>query len=167
MSLITPDIGLIFWMTLIFGIVFFILAKFGFPMITKMVDERSTRIEESIAKAKEAEQKLSQVTSEQEEIVRQARLEQGRILKEAAQTRDQIVEQAKAQAREEADKLLEHAKLEIAAERESAIREIRSKVALISVEVAEKVVRKEIEGKDDQLSLIDRYVQEVSDQKMN
>ena len=76
MSLITPDFGLLFWMTLIFGIVFFLLAKFGFPVITGMVDKRRERIEKSIAAAAEAEEKLASLSQEHARMVEQTRLEQ-------------------------------------------------------------------------------------------
>ncbi|MBP9986902.1 MAG: ATP synthase F0 subunit B, partial [Bacteroidales bacterium] len=124
MSLITPDFGLLFWMVLIFGIVFFLLAKFGFPVITGMVDKRRERIEKSIAAAAEAEEKLASLSQEHARMVEQTRLEQGRILQEAAEARDRIVAQAKQQASDEASKILEKAKLEIAAERESALKDI-------------------------------------------
>lgn len=162
MSLITPDFGLLFWMVLIFGIVFFILAKFGFPVITGMVDKRRERIEKSIAAAAEAEEKLASLSQEHARMVEQTRLEQGRILQEAAEARDRIVAQAKQQASDEASKILEKAKLEIAAERESALKDIRKQVALLSVNVAEKIVRKDISTEAGQIDLIERLVEEAS-----
>ena len=162
MSLITPDFGLLFWMTLIFGIVFFLLAKFGFPVITGMVDKRRERIEKSIAAAAEAEEKLASLSQEHARMVEQTRLEQGRILQEAAEARDRIVAQAKQQASDEASKILEKAKLEISAERESALKDIRKQVALLSVNVAEKIVRKDISTEAGQIDLIERLVEEAS-----
>lgn len=162
MSLITPSFGLLFWMVIIFGTVFFLLAKFGFPVITSSVEKRSMHIEESLRKAEEAQKKLETLSQEQSAMIEQTRMEQARILKEASQARDRIVASAREQAQVEADKLLEHARIEIAAERESAIREIRSKVAQISVEVAEKIVRKDLENPSEQLALIDRMVDEAS-----
>lgn len=162
MSLITPDFGLLFWMVLIFGIVFFLLAKFGFPMITGMVDERSKRIEDSIAKAREAEQKLSELATEQAGLIEQTRLEQGRLLREVAQSREQIIAQAKADAEAEAAKVLEDARAKIAEERENAVRDIRRQVSMISVEVAEKLVRKELSDSAGQLELLDKLVDEAS-----
>ena len=104
MSLITPDFGLLVWMTLIFGIVFFVLAKWGFPMIIDSVQKRADRINDSIRQAREAEEKLRNLASEQAAIVEDARKEQSRILKEAANARDKMVEQAKVQAQDEASK---------------------------------------------------------------
>ncbi|MBQ9399782.1 MAG: F0F1 ATP synthase subunit B [Bacteroidales bacterium] len=162
MSLITPDFGLLFWMVVIFGILFFILAKFGFPMITGMVEKRNRYIADSLRQADEARASLANLAEEQSKLIEQARLEQGRILKEASQTRDKIIAQAKEQASEEAVKMIEHAKKQISAEKESALKEIRTQVAMLSVEVAEKVVRENLKTQSDQLALIDRMMDELS-----
>ena len=161
MSLITPDFGLLFWMVVIFGIVFFLLAKFGFPVITKAVQKRSDHIADSLKAADEAQARLAGMAEEQARMIEETRLEQSRILKEASETREKIIAQAKEDAAAEAGKLLEHAKVEIAAERESAIRDIRRQVAMISVEVAEKIVRKDLDEGDGQLALLDRLVDEA------
>ena len=162
MSLITPDFGLLFWMVVIFGIVFFLLAKFGFPVITNAVQKRSDHIAESLQAADQAREQLAGMAEEHARMIEETRLEQSRILKEASEAREAIIAKAKEEASAEAAKLLEHAKVEIAAERESAIRDIRRQVAMISVEVAEKIVRKDLEGEDGQLSMIDRMVEEAS-----
>ncbi|MBQ2531406.1 MAG: F0F1 ATP synthase subunit B [Bacteroidales bacterium] len=161
MSLITPDFGLIVWMTLIFGIVFFILAKWGFPMITDSVQKRADRINASIKAAKEAEEKLRNLAAEQSEMIEEARKEQARILKEAAASRDMIVEQAKVQAQDEATKIMDHARTQIAADKESALRDIRKEVALLSVSVAEKVLKKDLEDSGSQTELVNRLVDEI------
>ena len=161
MSLITPDFGLIVWMTLIFGIVFFILAKWGFPMITDSVQKRADRINASIKAAKEAEEKLRNLAAEQSEMIEEARKEQARILKEAAASRDMIVEQAKVQAQDEATKIMDHARTQIAADKESALRDIRKEVALLSVSVAEKVLKKDLEDSCSQTELVNRLVDEI------
>ena len=161
MSLITPDFGLLFWMVVIFGIVFFLLAKFGFPVITKAVQTRSDHIADSLKAADEAQARLAGMAQEQAKMIEETRLEQSRILKEASESRERIIAQAKEEAAAEAAKMLEHAKVEIAAERESAIRDIRRQVAMISVEVAEKIVRKDLDEGDGQLALLDRLVDEA------
>ena len=162
MSLITPDFGLLFWMVVIFGIVFFLLAKFGFPVITKAVQTRSDHIADSLKAADEAQARLAGLAEEQARMIEETRLEQSRLLKEASESRERIIAQAKEEAAAEAAKLLDHAKVEIAAERESAIRDIRRQVAMISVEVAEKIVRKDLEGDAGQQGLIDRMVDEAA-----
>ncbi|MBQ2150176.1 MAG: F0F1 ATP synthase subunit B [Bacteroidales bacterium] len=161
MSLITPDFGLIVWMTLIFGIVFFILAKWGFPMITDSVQKRADRINASIKAAKEAEEKLRNLAAEQSEMIEEARKEQARILKEAAASRDMIVEQAKVQAQDEATKIMDHARTQIAADKESALPAIRKEVALLSVSVAEKVLKKDLEDSGSKTELVNRLVDEI------
>ena len=167
MSLITPDFGLIFWMVIIFGAVFFILAKFGFPVITRMVEKRNDHIAGSLRAAEEAQKKLAGLAEEQAALIEKTRLEQGRLIKEASETRDAIVAQAKEQASREAAAMIEHAKTEIAAERESAIRELRSQVASISVEVAEKIVRKDLGDAGSQQALLDRLVDEASKARLS
>ncbi len=148
-------------MTLIFGIVFFILAKWGFPMITDSVQKRADRINASIKAAKEAEEKLRNLAAEQSEMIEEARKEQARILKEAAASRDMIVEQAKVQAQDEATKIMDHARTQIAADKESALRDIRKEVALLSVSVAEKVLKKDLEDSGSQTELVNRFVDEI------
>lgn len=152
-------------MTLIFGIVFFVLAKWGFPMITGSVEKRAQRINDSIKAAKEAEEKLRNLAEEQSRMIEETRQEQSRILKEAAASRDNIVEQAKVQAREEASRILDQARTQIAAEKESALRDVRKEIALLSVSVAEKVLKKSLSDADGQSALVDRLVDEVSSSK--
>lgn len=165
MSLITPDFGLLVWMTLIFGVVFFVLAKWGFPMITGSVEKRAARINDSIKAAKEAEEKLRSLADEQSRMIEETRREQDRILKEASASRDAIVEQAKVQAQEEAGRILAEARTRIAAEKENALKDIRREVAVISVNVAEKILRKTLSDSSEQTELVDRLLDEVSSGK--
>ena len=162
MSLLIPDSGLLFWMLLIFAVVFGILAKFGFPVITKMIAKRREQIDNSLRLAEEAEVRLGQMKQEHARIIAQAREEQGQILKEAAQERDSIIRQAQAQAQDEARKILDEAKTRIDAEKESALREIRSQVALLSVQIAEKIMRKELSSDQAHIDLISRMIDEAS-----
>ena len=161
MSLVTPDFGLLFWMTLIFAIVFFVLAKWGFPAISGMVEKRAERIDESISKAREAETQFALMEERQAAMIGETRAEQSRILKEAAQARDAIVVQARQQAQDEAVKLLEHARTQIAAEKESALMDIRTQVAALSVDVAEKILRDKLSDEETQMKLINRMVDEI------
>ena len=146
MSLITPDFGLLFWMVLIFGVVFYILAKAGFPIITGMVDKRSEAIEKSLKDAREIEEKMTRINEESREIMDQARRERNALIAEATETKKQIIEQAKDQAREEAQKIVSDARLQISAEKESALRDVRKEVSLLSVAIAEKILRRELSG---------------------
>lgn len=162
MNLMLPDSGLLFWMTIIFAIVFFILAKFGFPIITGMVDKRAKRIDEAIAAARKAEESLAGLAQEQERLLAEAKAEQTRILQEAASQRDNMIAQAQEQAREEAKKIMDEAKVRIQEEKEAALRDVRKEVALLSVTIAEKVVRKELSTDKGQMELIDRMINDLS-----
>ena len=162
MSLITPEFGLLFWMTVIFGIVFFLLAKFGFPVITDMVHKRQERIDRSIQDAREIESRLAGMMAEHAQMPEDARKEQTAILKDAADTRNQLIADAKAQAREAADKILAEARTEIAAEKEAALRDVRKEVALLSVSIAEKILRKELSDETAQREFIDKMVEETA-----
>lgn len=166
MNLLAPDTGLLFWMVVIFAIIFFVLAKFGFPVITKMVEKRADHIESSLQAAKEADLRLSQIQQEQDELLKEARAEQGRILKEASEARDKIVAQAKADAQAQAAKILEQASQEILAQKESALVEIRMQVAALSLEVAQKLVRKNLSDDKEQLALVEKMLDEVVSDKV-
>ena len=167
MNLITPEFGLLFWMVVIFGIVFFLLAKFGFPVITDMVDKRSAKIAQSLKDADEIQARMASWKVEQKQMLEEARREQAAILREAAETKSKIVADAKAQARAEAEKILSEAKVQIEAEKESALRDVRREVALLSVQVAEKVLRHELSDEGNQRAFIDELVDEASKAQMH
>lgn len=160
MSLLMPDTGLLFWMLVIFAVVLAILAKWGFPVITSMVDKRKNYINESLQLARKADERMSNLLKEQERIIREAREEQDKILKEAAEARNNIISKAKEQARDEAAKILAEAKVQIEAEKESAVSQIRSQVAMLSVNIAEKVIRKTLSTDKEQKELIRKMVDE-------
>jgi F-type H+-transporting ATPase subunit b len=162
MSLITPDFGLFFWMTVVFLVVLFLLWKFGFPVIVKMVDERKAFIDESLKKAHEANERLANIQKEGESILQEAREKQAQILREAAQTRDAIVEKAQDKARSEGARLLDEAKAAIEQEKKAAIADIRQQVATLSVEIAEKVLKQNLKDDKSQMDLIDRMLDDVS-----
>ena len=162
MDLLIPSTGLLFWMSLTFLVVLFILWKFGFPVIVKMVTERKAFIDDSLRQAHEANEKLANIQKEGESILQEAREKQASILKEAASTRDAIVEKAQDKAREEGARLINDAKIEIDNEKQAAISDIRKQVATLSVEIAEKILREKL-GKDKaQMDLIDRMLDDVS-----
>ena len=161
MNLITPDSGLLFWMVLIFGIVFFLLWKFGFPIITDMVDKRTAHIDESLRLARDAERRMQDLAREQEALIEKTRAEQSRILQEANRTRADIIARAETEASERAGQLLEKARQDIVAEKDSALRDIRKEVALLSVGIAEKILRKDLSEDQRQTAYIDRLLDEL------
>lgn len=160
MSLITPEIGLFFWMVVIFGVVFFILAKFGFPIITRMIDKRNDHIQSSLQEAQAARDSLASLAEEQAELLRQTKAEQGRILKETSEMRAQMIDQAKQEAQQEAAKILDHARGEIEREKEAALRDIRSQVSMMSLGIAEKVLRKNLSDEQAQTDYIEQMLSE-------
>ena len=161
-SILTPDLGLLFWMLLAFLVVFFVVAKFGFPAIIGMVESRKQYIDESLKKAHEASERLANIQKEGESMLQEARQKQAQILKEAADTRDAIVAQAQEKAREEGNRLIAEAKGEIESQKQAAISEIRAQVAELSVKVAEKILRKELAYDAQQMETIDRLLDEVA-----
>lgn len=162
MDLITPDFGLLFWMAVVFFIVLAILWRWGFPVIVKMVNDRKEFIDESLRKAKEANEKLANIKTESESILQEAREKQALILKEAADTRDAIVEKAQEKARAEGARLLSEAKAEILSEKRNAIRDIRAQVAELSVQIAGKVLHQQLDSDQKQMELIERLLDEIS-----
>lgn len=162
MNLVTPDFGLLFWMVVIFGLVFFLLAKFGFPMITDMVDKRNAKIAQSLKDADEIQARMEAWTQEHARMLEQTHKEQLSILREAREMRAKMVSDAQKQAREEAEKILAQARTEIAAEKESALRDIRKEMGLLSVQVAEKILRRELSDTGSQRAFIDTLVDEAN-----
>ena len=161
MNLMLPDSGLLFWMTIIFAIVFFVLVKFGFPIITGMVEKRRKRISDSLEAARTAELALAHLQTEQERIISETRAQQNKLMQEAAAERDRMIAQAQDKAREEAQKIMDEARVRIQEEKEAAIKEVRKEVAVISLAIAEKVVRKELSTDDSQKALADRLLDEL------
>jgi len=162
MNLLQPDTGLLFWMLLAFGIVFFVLAKWGFPVIVKMVDERKAFIDKSLLAAKEANERLENIKEEGEKILSEARSEQLRLLSEAKSLREKMVEEAKTQAAAEGAKLLQKAAEDIQNAKNAALNDIRAEVAALSVEIAEKVMRQKLDNRAQQTAMIDRLLDEMN-----
>ncbi len=161
-SILTPDLGLLFWMLLAFLVVFFVLVKYGFPAIVNMVEGRKQYIDESLKKAHEASERLQNIKQEGEAILQEARDRQAQILKEATETRDAIVQKAQEQARNEGARLLSEAKAEIEGEKQQAIRDIREQVADLSVQIAEKVLREKLSTDAEQMNMIERLLDDVT-----
>jgi len=161
MSLLTPEPGLLFWMLLSFGIVVLVLAKYGFPVILNMVDQRNKYIEESLLSAQKAREELTKVKETSEGLLTKTRIEQASILREASKLRDTMIEKAKDEARLQSDKLIVAARKQIEAEKEEALRTIRNEVASLSVDLTEKILRKKLGTKEEQMSLIDSLLEEI------
>ncbi len=163
MSLLLPDAGLLFWMLLAFGVVFLVLYKYGFPVITSMIDARKQYIDDALNEAKEAKAKLAGIEEECNGLINEARENQAKILREAVAAKEQIIAEARDKATAETEMMISEAKKHIERERDEALNSIRTEVAKLSVAIAEKIVRKELEGGDRQL----RYIDELVDETMN
>lgn len=162
MSLLTPATGLLFWMLLTFGIVVFVLAKYGFPIILKMVEDRKAFIEESLLMAEKARNELQQVKAESEQILAAARKEHQTVLAEATVLKEKIIQDARGMALVEADKLITESRKQIQYEKEEALRDIRKEVASISLGVAEKLIRNKMSESNEQQKMIDRLLDEIT-----
>ena len=147
MDLLVPNSGLLFWLTLVFLVVAFIVIKFGFPVIINMVNERKEYIDESLRRAHVANEKLSNIQKEGESV-----------------TRDIIVGKAQDKANEESTRIIAEARLEIANEKQNAFNDIRGQVAELSVKVAEKILREQLSDEKKQMELIEKLLDNVSSQ---
>ena len=161
-SFLTPDFGLLFWMLIAFLVVFFILAKFGFPAIINMVEERKKYIDESLQSAREANEKLANIKADSEVILKEAQLRQSQILKDATATREKIIREAKEKASTEASRIVEEARAQIVAEREKSERDSREQIADLSIQIASKVLSKNLEKDNQQIEWIDHLLDEMS-----
>jgi F-type H+-transporting ATPase subunit b len=161
MSLLTPDPGLLFWMLVSFGAVFFALAKFGFPIIVKMVEERKAYIDRALESAKQANERMEGIKEEGERILKEARDERVQILREANETRAKMINEAKEQARMEAGKIMEGARDIILKEKELAMYEVQKQIAALSIDIAEKILRKNLDNRLAQIELVNKLISET------
>ena len=161
MELVTPAIGLVFWATVCFAVVLFILGKFAWKPILKAVKDREDSIESALNKAEALKEEMSRITGENEELLKQARAERDAILQEARKVKDQIINEAKGSAQEEAGKLIEKARIEINSQKAIAMADVKNQVAALSLEIAEKVLRKQFEDSKKQDDLVAKLLKEV------
>jgi F-type H+-transporting ATPase subunit b len=159
--LVSPDPGLFIWSTVAFLILFFLLSKFAWKPIVKALDERERSIEDALSKAEMAKAEMAKLISENEDLLKEARLERDSILKEAKEIKDQIINDAKDQAKTEGAKLIEKAKDEITNQKLAAMAEIKNQVSSLSITIAEKVLRKQLEDQDKQQALVNDLLKEV------
>ena len=162
MELIKPEIGLIFWMTLSFLVVLFILGKFAWPMILKALKEREESIANALNSARKAKEEMAALNADNEKLIMQARAERDLLLKEARDTRDSIVAEARTKAQTEANKIMAQTRETINTEKMAALTELKNQVAAMSIEIAEKILRQELSHENKQKSLMDNLMNDVS-----
>lgn len=160
MSLVTPDIGLLFWMCISFGIVVFLLGKYAWKPILSSVKQRESSIEDALNEAKKMRDDMAKMSASNEEIMRQARAERETLLKDARDIRDKEISEAKTRAKAEADAMLGRAREDIRNEKNAAITEMKNQVGELSIVVAERILRDKLGDKAAQQTLLDKVMKE-------
>lgn len=146
MELFTPDFGLIFWMFVAFGILFLVLAKWGWPIILKGLEQRADAIDKGVEYAREAKEQLDHAREQADTVMVDARRRQAEILQEADRMKSQIIDEARNAAQIEARKVMDAAKVSIEQERKQAEQQFRDEVSTFALEIAEKVTRKSMDN---------------------
>jgi len=161
MGLLTPDYGLLFWMVLSFSIVLFILKKFAWKPILGALKEREKSIEGALKSAEKAKAEMAKMQADNEKILAEARLERDKLIKEAREMKDRIVEEAKTLAQVEGQKMIEAARQSISSEKKAAIKEIKDQVAVLSIQVAEKLIKDKLADNANQSDYIDKLLKDI------
>ena len=156
-----PDAGLLFWMLLAFGVVFAVLYKFGFPIITSMIEARKQYIDEALKGAKEANEKIANIEQQCNGLIEEARQRQVEILREATVARELIIREAREKADAETAKIVADAKKEIEQQRQDALNSLREEAAKVAIAVSEKILRKELTSQASQQEYIGKLVDET------
>ena len=159
-----PEAGLLFWMLLAFGVVFLVLYKFGFPIITSMIEARKQYIDDALKGAKEANKRIAGIEQQCNALVEEARQKQMEILREAATAREQMMKEARERADAETVKIVADAKKEIERQKEEALNALRDDAARLAVAVAEKILRGELSSPQSQEKYIARLVDETKNE---
>lgn len=160
-SVIKPDPGLVFWTSIVFILVWGILGRMAFGPIQKALKKREDDIQSSLDEARMAREEMGNLKAENEALIRQAQEERANILKEAKEAKEAIVSEAKNKAKEEAQKIVASAKAEIEQQRLAAITDLKNQVGVMAIEIAEKVLRKELQGNKDQEAFVNTLVDEI------
>lgn len=161
-ALTTPSVGLIFWTSIVFILLLVILTKLAWKPILSAIKSREQKIESALQEAEKARQEMQKLKADNEKLLQQARLEYDNIIKEAREVKEKIISQAKADAQKEAQKILQSAQDSINAQKAAAIAELKQQVATLSIEIATKILKKELSNADVQKQLAKQMLEEVS-----
>ncbi len=161
MNLVTPGIGIIFWQTLTFIIVFLILSRFVWRPIMSALRTREASIEDAIRAAELAKEEMERLTADNEKLMAEARVERDHLIKEAAAVATKIREEAKEEASKIADKILRDARHTIDLEKQAFLSEMKNQVAELSLAISEKILRKTLQEEPEQRRLIDQYLNDI------
>lgn len=160
-SVIKPDYGLLFWTTVMFLTVWYFLGKKAFPAIQDALKKREATISEALAAAENARHEMANLQAENEALLAKAREERAVLLREAKETKDAIVQEARVKAKEEAQRILTAASQEIDKQKRAAIDDLKHQAGIIALDIAEKVIRKELKNQPEQQSFVRELVQDV------
>jgi F-type H+-transporting ATPase subunit b len=161
MDLLIPEIGLVVWHSIAFLTLLFLLTKFAWKPVLKAIHDRERNIEDALASAEKAKLEMARLTSQNEQLLKEARLERDEILKEAKVLKDKIVAEAHAQAQADGAKLLDQARKEIEDQKKRAIAEVKNQVSTLSIEVARKLLQREFEDAGKQEALVADLLKDV------
>jgi F-type H+-transporting ATPase subunit b len=161
MDLLTPGTGLLFWQLFVFIGLFILLAKFAWKPILASLNDRETSIQTALDAAQQAKQEVAALKSDNEKLIKEAREERDKILKTAREAASRLHDQAQADAKKNADKIIEEAKAVIHTEKQAALRDVRAQVALFSIEIAEKLLKKDLSGDASQKELVDGFIKDL------
>jgi F-type H+-transporting ATPase subunit b len=161
LNLITPELGLIVWQAVVFLLLLFVLGKFAWKPILKGIKEREASIADALAAAEKAKSEMAKISADNEKLMYQARAEKDEMLKKAQQTAKELVEEAKENATKEANKILEEARQLISSEKKSAMAEMKKEISKLSLEIAGKLIRKELASNDAQKTLAEQLLNEI------
>lgn len=161
MDLVTPNLGLVVWTTISFAILLFLLGKFAWKPILGALNERERFIEDSLSKAEAAKDEMARLTNENESLLKQARAERDQILSEARKVKEQMIVDAKELAHKEGARMIELARVEINNQKSIAMADVKNQVATLSLQIAEKVLRKQFEDHQKQDELVSQLLKEV------
>lgn len=161
-SLITPNFGTIFWTTITFALLVFILAKFGWPIILKALKDREVAINDALTQADKAREEMKHLQAHNEELLIEAKHERDEMLRNARLTSEQIIEDARTKATAEADRIVEAARENINYEKLQAIHDLKNQIATLSIEIAEKVLKQELQSKESANDYIKRELENVN-----
>lgn len=159
--LINPGLGTFFWMLVSFGVLVFILGKWGWPMLLKALKKRETAIADSLAAAEKAREEMAQLVAHNDDLLKEAKLQRDELLRNARLTSEKIVEDARIKATEEADRIVENARESINYEKLRAMTDLKNQIATLSIDIAEKLMKAELSDKEKANSLIRRELEEA------
>ncbi len=161
MELLTPGTGLILWQLIVFLLLFFLLAKLAWKPIITSLKERERSIQDALDTAERARIEMSRLKSDNENLLKQAREEREKILRDARDVSVRMKEEAEQNAKKSADRIIDDARMAINNEKQAALREVKDVVANLSLDVASKILRKNLSNDQAQKDLTQQYIKDI------